>query len=159
MKGDVQIQTRLAGRNIIQSIQSHMPKGNLSMPRSETTHANQQMMKEQPRSDISTADWVTLIEIVTALLVSDGKVSGRESSILNNEVAEVRRMHRMSRRLAREDLSHMEHGAHVVMLRQHQNFHKAAQEHQRRAREAVNQAVYESSVRQETRLMMGCTGG
>ena len=48
--------------------------------------------------------------------------------------------------MAREDLSHM--------FRQHQNFHKAAQEHQRRTREAVNQAVVESSVPLETRLMM-----
>ena len=45
------------------------------------------MTTGQPMSDISTADWVTLNEVETALLVSDEKVSGRENSMLNIEVA------------------------------------------------------------------------
>ena len=52
----------------------------------------------------------------------------------------------------------MEHGARVVMLRQHQNFHKAAQEHQRRTREAVNQAVDESLGSTRNTIDDGCTG-
>ena len=42
----------------------------------------------------------------------------------------------------------------LAMFHQNQRFHQAIQEHQRRARDAVSQAVFESSARCETALSM-----
>ena len=63
-------------------------------------------------------------------------------------------MNRINRRMARKDLATVEQLSRLVMFHQTQKFQQGLQEPQRRARDAVNQAVLESSGRCETALSM-----
>ena len=73
---------------------------------------------------------------------------GYEHLLLHVEVQESCRMQRATQRMAQEELLAMEQGSLCALLQKIQGFHIAVQDHQRRGRETVNQAVFESSVRQ-----------
>ena len=71
---------------------------------------------------------------------------GSQHIFLNVEVQELRSM---SRRLR---MSQWEQDSRLMMFHHNPGLHQAVQEHQRRAQDAVNQAVLESTARCETAL-------
>ena len=70
------------------------------------------------------------------------------------EVEESNSTMRTIRRMARDELAVMEQNTRLVMFRQHQLFHEAVQNHQRRARDAVDQAALVPSTRCEAALSL-----
>ena len=56
--------------------------------------------------------------------------------------------------MALDELAAMQRKWRLAMFRQNQGFHQVAQEHQRRNRDAINRAVFDSSARCETALNM-----
>ena len=61
---------------------------------------------------------------------------------------------RITRRMAQDELSAMEQNARLAMFHQHQQFQLAVFEHQRLARDAVSQAVLNSSARFQKTLSL-----
>ena len=83
---------------------------------------------------------------------------GSENILLNIEVQELCSMNRATQRMAQGESAAMEQHARLARFHQYQGFQQAVQEHQHRARDAVNQAVFESSARCETALIVGISG-
>ena len=63
-------------------------------------------------------------------------------------------MIRVTRRMALEELAAMEQHSRLAMFHQIQGFQHVVQEHQARARDSVNQAVFDSSARCDTASSM-----
>ena len=115
-------------------------------------------------SDISTTDLATSHEGERSVLGSGGSVGpgrrdahatlfgpgGHEHVLLNMTVQELLRKICIIQRMAQEELSATEQGPRTAVLQQNQGFQGAVQEHQRRARLAVSEAVFSSRRRKKT---------
>ena len=65
--------------------------------------------------------------------------------LLSIEVDELSRANRTTRRMAETELSGASHNTRLALNQQNEQFQRAAREHQRLARDAVSQAVWDSS--------------
>ena len=83
-------------------------------------------------------------DLVRTALFSPG---GAENIIPNTKVQETRR-------LAQDELASMEQHFRLAMFHQNQGFRQAVQENQRRARDAIDQSVFDSPARCDTALAM-----
>ena len=79
---------------------------------------------------------------------------GHEHVLPKIEVNELRRASRITRRVAHTEKSAMEQNTRLALFHQNEQFQLAVREHQRRARDAVSQAVLDSSDRLEVTLSL-----
>ena len=75
--------------------------------------------------------------------------AGHEHVLLSTEVSEWSRANRITRRMSQDDCSAVEQNARLALFHQNQQVQVAVRGQQRLARDAVSQAVLDSSARLE----------